>query len=79
MGKPREISASDFKARCLGLLDEVRDRGLEVVVTKHGLPVARVIPIGSERQSLRRAWKDTAHVRGDIVHVDWSSDFEANR
>lgn len=40
----REITASQFKARCLRLLDEVAETGETLVVTKHGKPVARVEP-----------------------------------
>lgn len=47
-----EVSASQFKARCLALLDEVAESGAELVVTKRGRPVARVVPI-DEAASLR--------------------------
>ena len=47
-----EISASQFKARCLALLDEVAESGAELVVTKRGRPVARVSPV-DEDASLR--------------------------
>jgi prevent-host-death family protein len=40
-----EISASQFKTHCLALLDEVAETGRELVVTKRGKPVARVVPI----------------------------------
>lgn len=40
----KEITASQFKARCLRLLDEVAETGETLVVTKHGRPVARVVP-----------------------------------
>lgn len=40
----REISATQFKARCLRLLDEVAETGETLVITKHGRPVARVEP-----------------------------------
>ncbi|GIK78471.1 MAG: type II toxin-antitoxin system Phd/YefM family antitoxin [Acidobacteria bacterium] len=40
-----EISASQFKARCLALLDEVAGSGAELIVTKRGAPVARVGPV----------------------------------
>lgn len=40
-----EIPASDFKARCLRLLDLVAESGVEYVVTKHGRPVAKVVPL----------------------------------
>jgi len=45
MSQPqKEITASQFKARCLRLLDEVAETGETLVVTKHGRPVARVVP-----------------------------------
>jgi prevent-host-death family protein len=43
--KARRIPAGEFKARCLALLDEVADTGAELVVTKYGRPVARVVPV----------------------------------
>jgi prevent-host-death family protein len=42
------ISASRFKARCLALLDEVAEGGGELVVTKRGHPVAKVVPVENE-------------------------------
>ena len=47
-----EISASRFKARCLALLDEVAAGGGELVVTKRGRPVAKLVPI-DDQVSLR--------------------------
>jgi prevent-host-death family protein len=41
---PKKITASQFKARCLRLLDEVAETGETLIVTKHGKPVARVEP-----------------------------------
>jgi prevent-host-death family protein len=38
------VSASDFKARCLELMDRVRETGVEYVITKHGKPVAKLAP-----------------------------------
>ncbi len=40
------MAAGEFKARCLAVLDDVAVSGREVVVTKRGRPVARVVPIG---------------------------------
>ncbi len=47
MGRKNErvIAAGVFKAKCLALLDEVAARGEALVVTKHGKPVARVVPM----------------------------------
>jgi prevent-host-death family protein len=47
-----EITASRFKATCLAVLDDVSESGTEVIVTKHGRPVARVVPV-DEAVSLR--------------------------
>jgi prevent-host-death family protein len=38
------ITATEFKARCLALLDEVQEKGSELVISKHGRPVARLVP-----------------------------------
>ena len=37
-------AAADFKAKCLELMDRVRETGVEYVVTKHGKPVAKLVP-----------------------------------
>jgi len=47
-----EMKASEFKAKCLAVLDEVRDSGREVTITKRGKPVAKVVPV-KEPDSLR--------------------------
>jgi prevent-host-death family protein len=44
MSSDKEITATQFKARCLRLLDEVAETGEALVVTKRGRPVARVEP-----------------------------------
>lgn len=63
-GARRTIGAAEFKARCLALLDEVRETRETVVVTKRGRPVARLVPSeGPGRKPLR----GSVRVRGDIV------------
>jgi len=39
--------ASRFKAECLAILDQVEELKISVIVTKHGRPVARVVPMES--------------------------------
>jgi prevent-host-death family protein len=58
----RVVRASDFKARCLALLDNVARTGEPLTVTKHGKPVARVAPL--ETQPPRRS------VMGSVTIVD---------
>lgn len=41
------IPAGTFKAKCLELMDQVEQTGQEVVITKHGRPVAKLAPIQS--------------------------------
>lgn len=46
-GNPRSadwVAAAEFKATCLQLMDRVRETGVEYVITKHGTPVAKVVP-----------------------------------
>jgi prevent-host-death family protein len=45
------VQASTFKARCLSLLDEVARTRTSIVVTKHGRPVARLVPMDDEPRS----------------------------
>ena len=41
----RTISASEFKAKCLALLDRVAETGERIIVTKHGTAVAQLVPL----------------------------------
>lgn len=42
--------ASEFKARCLALLDQVARSRVPLVVTKHGRPIARVVPLDEDQR-----------------------------
>jgi prevent-host-death family protein len=42
------VPASVFKARCLAMLDEVESTHRSLIITKHGVPVARLVPIEPE-------------------------------
>jgi prevent-host-death family protein len=56
----RSLPAAEFKATCLELMDRVRETGVEYVVTKHGRPVARLVPyVAPPRRSLSGALKGT--------------------
>ena len=41
---PGHLAAAEFKARCLTLMNRVRETGAEYVITKHGRPVAKLVP-----------------------------------
>ena len=44
----RTMSATEFRAKCLGWMDEVAATGREIVITKRGKPVARLVPVRDE-------------------------------
>ncbi len=44
----RTMMASRFKAECLAVLDQVEQLRISVVVTKHGRPIARVVPLDDD-------------------------------
>ena len=55
-----QVAAAEFKVTCLELMDRVRETGVEYVVTKHGKPVARLVPYtATERATLFGAMKGT--------------------
>jgi prevent-host-death family protein len=51
--KTNEIGAAEFKAKCLALIDEVSEKGKEFVVTKRGMPKAKLVPVETPRKSLK--------------------------
>ena len=60
----RQIKASEFKAKCLKLIDEVNDTGQPIVITKRGKRVARVTPERSIPKSLRGSFKGKIELVG---------------
>lgn len=63
----KTIPAGKFKAHCLQLMDEVRDKHLTLIITKHGVPVAKLEPVEEKPPSLYGALKGTVKIEGDIV------------
>ncbi len=73
----RTIKASDFKARCLKLMDEVAATGEPLVITKNGKPVAQLAPVGPARKSIWGLHKGQIEILGDIIEpvdVEWEAD-----
>jgi prevent-host-death family protein len=70
----KKVPAAEFKAECLALLDRVSEHHETYVVTKHGRPVAQVVPIETPAP---RPLAGSVQVRGDIVAPvldDWDAD-----
>ncbi|MGH9898636.1 MAG: type II toxin-antitoxin system Phd/YefM family antitoxin [Pyrinomonadaceae bacterium] len=61
----RTIAASEFKAKCLKILDELDAAG--IIVSKRGQPIARVIPLAPESNiNLIGSMKGKIKVKGDL-------------
>ncbi len=73
----RTIKASEFKARCLKLMDEVADSGAEIVITKNGQPVSRLIPYRKKPDTLFGIDRGKLEILGDIdepLDVAWEAE-----
>ncbi len=79
MTMTRTIPAGEFKARCLALLDEVKETGEEIIITKRGKPVARILPPEPGDAPWERLRNSIVWQADDIVTFDTSEEWEALR
>lgn len=71
------IKASEFKAKCLKIMDRVAKSGESVVITKNGRPVAQLGPVASRPGTIAGAHKGRIAIQGDIVApvgVSWDAE-----
>lgn len=61
------LQAGKFKAQCLQLMDEVKEKHISITITKHGIPVAKLVPIEDSTEDFFGCLKGTATIQGDIV------------
>lgn len=72
----KTMKASEFKAICLRVMDEVAATGEGVIVTKNGKPVSRLEPYRRPPQTLFGCSRGAIDVVGDIVapiEVEWEA------
>lgn len=72
----RQIKASEFKAKCLSLMDEVARTGTPLVITKNGEPVAELVPHRRRTGSPWGCLKGRLFITGDIISpidVEWDA------
>ena len=80
-GSSRTIKASEFKAKCLQLMDEIAATGEEIVITKHGRPVSRLTPYRTKPKSWFGIDRDIIQIHGDItepIDVEWDAETGKN-
>jgi prevent-host-death family protein len=70
------IAAGEFKAKCLKLLDEVAEKRETLIITKHGKPVAQVVPMPPQPTDIVGSMKGSVTILGDIISpldVEWDA------
>ena len=67
------VSAGKFKEQCLALLNHVGPEG--IVITKHGKPVAKVVPIHTDTVKLIGSFKGKIKIKSNILStgVKWNA------
>ena len=79
---PRTIKASEFKAKCLKLMDEVAESGEEIVITKNGKPVAKLTAYRERPKTLFGIDKGRVEILGDPmspIDVEGEADVDPDR
>lgn len=61
----KRIGAAQFKQECLAVLDRLSPEG--IIITKHGRPIAKLIPLGSDSASMIGCLKGKLTIRGDVL------------
>lgn len=75
----KTIQAGEFKAKCLQIMDEVDEKHISFVITKHGKPVARLVPIDKRPRTAFGCLKNTVSIQEDIIapiDARWEADSE---
>ncbi len=71
----KRIAAAKFKEQCLALIDQVDPEG--IVITKHGRPVARLIPAGIDPATLIGSLAGKLTIKGPVLSTGLAWDAES--
>jgi prevent-host-death family protein len=63
----KKMPAGSFKAKCLAIMDEVQSKHETVVITKHGKPVAKLVPVSTETDEIYNFLAGKGTIVGDVV------------
>ena len=72
----KTISAGEFKAKCLKLMDYVNQTHQFITITKHNKPVARLVPISDTPSDVFGCMKNTVTLKLNIIDpidVTWNA------
>ncbi len=76
----KTIKASEFKAKCLKLMDQVASSGQELIITKNQKPIAKLTPYRQRPKTLLGIDKGKIEITGNIVdsvESDWKADSQS--
>ena len=76
------VTASEFEAKCLKLMDDVAENGGEIVITKNGNPVAKLVAFPKRPESLFGIDRGKLRIVGDIISpidVEWEANSNPDR
>jgi prevent-host-death family protein len=62
----KQMAAGKFKACCLAVMDDVNATGEPVLITKRGVPVAKIVPVSSKKRNLFGFMAGQFEIVGDI-------------
>ncbi len=70
----KTIGAAKFKERCLSLIENVDSEG--IIITKHGKPMAKLLPIGVQSADLIGRMKGRVGIKGDVMStgLKWNAE-----
>ncbi len=71
----KTVPAAKFKEQCLALLDRVDPDG--ILITKHGKPVAKLVPVHTDNAKLIGSFKDKIKIKGNILTTGAKWDAES--
>lgn len=64
----KEVSISEFKAKCLGMIEQVEKTRQPLRITRHGKPAAEVVPAAPDRKpNFLGDMRGTVEILGDLV------------
>ena len=63
----KKMPAGSFKTNCLAVMDQAQSTRETVVITKHGKPVAKLVPVNTETDEIYNFLEGKGTVAGDVV------------
>jgi len=63
----KKMPAGSFKTNCLAVMDEVQTKRETVVITKHGKPVAKLVPVDQQTDEIYNFLAGKGNIAGNVI------------